>query len=138
MSYPSLSFPYTPSVNVLQRDQRMSSGETRPMLYNMATENPTNTLHAMHPPTSSLMNNVGNVPNVTNVTNVPNVTNVANVATTTMEQKVEGKTYNVNSILLTTGIVGILVCFLVMTLITKSKQNQNKIPTITAPKPKTN
>ena len=130
MSYPSSpSYLYTPTVNVLERDQRMNPEEIRPGPYHVATENPTNSLHAMnpmYPPTSSLSNNVASNNVATN-----NVT-TNNMDTKTMEHTTEKKTYNLNSILLTAGIVGILVCFLVVTLTTKSTQHP------LSPQPKTN
>ena len=107
------SFPYTPSV----MNERMESSESQPMFYDRTTENPLNLVFNPSPFHSST-----STPSLLDSNNIA-TNNVAtnNVATnnvpTNISKTIEDKTYNINSIILTGGIVGILVCFIVLTLI---------------------
>ena len=112
------SFPHTPSVMM---NGRMELGESRPMFYDRTTENPLNLSFNPSFKTSTSTPSFLNSNNM--ATNNMATNNVAtnNVATnnvaTNLSNTIEEKTYNINSILLTGGIIGILLCFIVLTLV---------------------
>lgn len=116
MSLPTpFSFPYTPSVMM---NGRMEFGESRPMFYDRTTENPLNL--SFNP---SSFNTSTSTPSFLNSNNMAtnNFATTNNVETnniaTHLSNTIEEKTYNINSILLTGGIIGILLCFIVLTLV---------------------
>jgi hypothetical protein len=74
---------------------RMELGESRPMFYDRTTENPLNL--SLNPSSFN--------------------TSTSNNVATNLSNTIEEKTYNINSILLTGGIIGILLCFIVLTLV---------------------
>ena len=115
------SFPHTPSVMM---NGRMELGESRPMFYDRTTENPLNL--SFNPSsfntstsTPSFLNSnnmaTNNIDTSNNVATSNNV--VTNNVATNLSNTIEEKTYNINSILLTGGIIGILLCFIVLTLV---------------------
>jgi len=112
------SFPHTPSVMM---NGRMELGESRPMLYDRTTENPLNL--SFNPSfntstsTPSFLNSNNMATNNVATNNVATNNVVTNNVATNLSNTIEEKTYNINSILLTGGIIGILLCFIVLTLV---------------------
>ena len=102
------SFPHTPSVMM---NGRMELGESRPMFYDRTTENPLNL--SFNPS----FNTSTSTPSFLNSNNMATNNVATNNVATNLSNTIEEKTYNINSILLTGGIIGILLCFIVLTLV---------------------
>jgi hypothetical protein len=105
---------------------RMELGVSRPMFYVRTTENPLNLSFnpsfntSTSTPSYLNSNNMATNNMATNNMATNNVvTNnvVTNNVATNLSNTIEEKTYNINSILLTGGIIGILLCFIVLTLV---------------------